>query len=126
MGSSPRAFIKLSKEAIVFQRPEFKRMETLPKAQNTLPEFSFVTSEGVKRLDLLRDLGGDEYEIVDFKTDEEPGDVKAKHGEQLAGYANALREYLQQRGKPARKVRTLVCLTAPSLPDTQRLVEITA
>lgn len=104
-------------------------LATLPPAREVKPEFSFETANGARRVDLLRVLDGDVVEIIDFKTEEPPAAgleqaIRQRHGEQLRGYAAALQEYMQARGRKVSAVRTLVCLTAPSLPANQRLVEI--
>ena len=104
-------------------------LATLAKASNELPEFGIMTPEGPRRLDLLRDLGEGEYEIIDYKTDRVQGDLaehaEANHGVQLREYAGALAEYLKLRTKPAKSIRLLVCFTDPEdLQPEQRLVEI--
>lgn len=101
----------------------------LPKARE-IPEFGLMTREGMRRLDLLRILGPNRYQIIDYKTDIFDGDAHAhaetEHGEQLRGYANALRDYLQARGQVSAEIGMFVCFTAPeSLQPEQRLVEIT-
>lgn len=105
-------------------------LATLAKAKHTLPEFGIMTPEGPRRLDLLRELDGDAFQIIDYKTDAVKGDLKqyaeAEHGSQLRAYATALEMYLAQRGRAARSIRLLVCFTAPDgLRPEQRLVEIT-
>jgi ATP-dependent exoDNAse (exonuclease V) beta subunit len=104
-------------------------LQTLGKAGSVLPEFGIMTADGPCRLDLLRDLGDGRYEIIDYKTDavEEnlAAHAEAEHGEQLRGYAHALGEYLQARGRAAKKIRLMVCFTAPDgLRPSERLVEI--
>lgn len=104
-------------------------LRTLPKAVVEKPEFSFVTPQGTRRVDLLRVLDGDRFQIVDFKSDELPqtGIAKAvteKHGDQLREYAGALREYITSRGKPCAGIDLYVCLSAGTLAPEQRLVEI--
>lgn len=106
-------------------------LNTLRPARQLLPEIDFLSVDGARRLDLLRVLDGDEYEIVDFKSDRaDVPDLQAyardAHGPQLQNYAGLLREYLAARGRPAKAVRMLVCFTAPEhLQPAQRLVEIT-
>lgn len=104
-------------------------LATLGKAERVLPEFGVMTPDGPRRLDLLRDLGDGCFEIVDYKTDNVSGDLAAHaenhHGEQLRAYASALSGYLQLRGVEPKKIRLLVCFTAPDkLQPEQRLVEI--
>lgn len=107
-------------------------LSKLPPAARVLPEFSFVTPQGAKRLDLLRDLGGDQYEIVDYKTDAVPETgvadaINARYGGQLRGYASALAEYLKSRKRPCCGIKLYVCLTGTAnLPARRRLVEIPA
>ena len=105
-------------------------LETLASAKNTLPEFGIMTPEGPRRLDLLRELDGDQYEIIDYKTDTVDGDLvshaNTNHGEQLRSYARALAGYLEMRGRKSARIRLLVCFTAPDgLRPAERLVEIT-
>jgi len=104
-------------------------LATLGKARRELPEFGFMTPDGPRRLDLLRELANGGYEIIDYKTDTVESDLaghaETHHGEQLRGYAAALREYLKARGREAKRVRLFVCFTAPDgLRPAQRLVEI--
>lgn len=104
-------------------------LSTLGTARRELPEFGFMTPDGPRRLDLLRELADGEYEIIDYKTDVVEGDftghAEFHHGEQLRGYATALRAYLKARGREAARVRLFVCFTAPDgLMPAQRLVEI--
>lgn len=104
-------------------------LATLGTARRELPEFGFITPEGPRRLDLLRELADGGYEIIDYKTDAVEGDLaghaEIHHGEQLRAYAAALREYLKARGREAKRVRLFVCFTAPDgLRPEQRLVEI--
>lgn len=100
-------------------------LNTLGPARHTLPEFTFLTAQGPRRVDLLRALDGDNYEIIDFKTDGEAGDVTLRHGPQLRGYGLALRDYLKARNQPAKSIRLLVCLASQTgLPPARRLVEI--
>lgn len=104
-------------------------LATLAQAQRVLPEFGIMTPEGPRRLDMLRELGDGCFEIIDYKTDSVGGDLaehaESQHGEQLRGYAHALTGYLQQRGYEPKRIRLLVCFTAPdNLQPEQRLVEI--
>lgn len=104
-------------------------LHRLPKALAEKPEFSFVTPQGVRRVDLLRVLPGDRFQIVDFKSDELPEAglaevIRQRHGEQLREYAGALREYITSRGKPCAGIELYVCLSAGTLAPDQRLVEI--
>lgn len=104
-------------------------LATLRPAQRLLPEFEIMTREGLRRFDLLRELDGDEFEIVDYKTDiVESGlaeHATTRHAEQLRFYGRALADYLASRGKAPRRVRLLVCYTAPDgLQPGERLVEI--
>ncbi|MBE7492515.1 MAG: UvrD-helicase domain-containing protein [Planctomycetes bacterium] len=105
-------------------------LRTLPPAIEEKPEFSFVTTEGARRVDLLRVLAGDRFQIIDFKSDEIPRAGLAqvmdeKHGTQLRDYARALRSYLESRGRPCSGVDLYVCLSgARTLAPEQRLVEI--
>ncbi|MBK9975093.1 MAG: UvrD-helicase domain-containing protein [Planctomycetes bacterium] len=100
-------------------------LATLAPARHSLPEFTLVTPQGSRRVDLLRALDNHAYEIVDFKTDGEAYDVQQRHGPQLRGYGQALRDYLQARRQPVNSIRLLVCLASQTgLPPAQRLVEI--
>lgn len=103
-------------------------LATLPRARE-FPEWRIFDSDGERRLDLLRVRDGDEYDIVDFKTDRVSADqmaehARAEHGGQLRSYAGLLRRFLAMRGRKAAKLRLLVCFTAPEVPAGQRLVEI--
>lgn len=105
-------------------------LATLPVAKNTLPEFGIMTPEGPRRLDLLRELEGDCFEIIDYKTDAVKGELRAyaeaEHAAQLRAYAGALTDYLALRNHTPAKIRLLVCFTAPEdLRPAERLVEIT-
>lgn len=104
-------------------------LATRPVALRERPEFSLLTPQGARRFDLLRELEGDTYEIIDYKTDRVQGDLQAhaeaEHGQQLRAYARSLVEMLSARGKPPRLVRTFVCFTGPdALNPAERLVEI--
>lgn len=104
-------------------------LRTMPKALAEKPEFAFVTPQGTRRVDLLRVLAGDRYQIVDFKTDDPPqsGIARAiadRHGAQLREYGAALRAYITGRGKPCAGVDLYVCISAGTLAPDQRLVEI--
>ena len=105
-------------------------LRTLPKAMAEKPEFAFVTPQGVRRVDLLRVLPGDRYQIVDFKTDALPvtgiaESVAERHGNQLREYGAALQAYIIGRGKPCAGIDLYVCLaTAETLAPGGRLVEI--
>ena len=105
-------------------------LATLPPAKRILPEFGIMTPEGPRRLDLLRELDGDGFEIIDYKTDAVKGDLAAyaegEHGEQLRAYARALTDYLALRNRKPAGIRLVVCFTAPDgLRPAERLVEIT-
>lgn len=105
-------------------------LAALPAARLELPEFGVMTADGPRRFDLLRDLGENRYQIIDYKTDLFDGDprayAEAEHGEQLRGYARALQAYLNSRGTEAAEIGMFVCFTAPeSLQPGQRLVQIT-
>lgn len=117
-------------------RPEIsghvKRAEealaTLPRARE-FPEWRAFDSESERRLDLLRVRDGDEYDIVDFKTDRVSAETmaehaKTEHADQLRSYAALLRRFLATRGREAAKLRLLVCFTSPDVPADRRLVEI--
>jgi ATP-dependent helicase/nuclease subunit A len=106
-------------------------LATLRPARRSFPEFELMTPDGIRRFDLLRELEGDEFEIVDYKTDAvEVGLAEhalSRHGEQLRDYAHALADYLTRRGRAPRRLRLLVCFTAPDgLRPGERLVEIPA
>jgi ATP-dependent exoDNAse (exonuclease V) beta subunit len=92
-----------------------------------LPEWRMFDGESERRLDLLRSAD-DEFEIVDFKTDAFDGDPEAfardRHSEQLREYAGLLRKQLAARRITPKKLRLLVCFTAPGIPDDKRLIEI--
>jgi ATP-dependent helicase/nuclease subunit A len=106
-------------------------LATLKPARRLLPECEVMTAEGVRRFDLLRELDGDQYEIIDYKTDTiETGleqHAELAHGAQLRLYGRALTDYLALRGRAPKRVRLLVCFTAPDgLRPGERLVEIPA
>ncbi|MCB9893267.1 MAG: UvrD-helicase domain-containing protein [Planctomycetes bacterium] len=104
-------------------------LETLPTAKRLLPEFGIMTPDGPRRLDLLRELSDGSFEIIDYKTDAVDGSLaeyaEAEHGRQLRGYADALADYLNSRGRKPGRIRLLVCFTAADgLRPSERLVEI--
>jgi ATP-dependent exoDNAse (exonuclease V) beta subunit len=89
-----------------------------------------MTPDGPRRLDLLRELNVDCFEIIDYKTDAVQDDfgihAELEHGDQLRAYAEALTAYLTLRGRKPARIRLLVCFTAPDgLRPDERLVEIT-
>lgn len=92
-----------------------------------VPEWRVFDGDSERRIDLLRSAD-DEFEIVDFKTDAVTGDPEAyareRHSEQLRQYAGLLRKQLAARRLKPKKLRLLVCFTAPGIPDHKRLVEI--
>jgi len=105
-------------------------LRMLPKAEAEKPEFAFVTPQGSRRVDLLRVLSGDRYQIVDFKSEDAPQagiteTIRARHGEQLREYGRSLQEYLAGRGRACKSIELFVCLSADALAPDQRLVEIT-
>lgn len=117
-----------SELAAHFQRAR-QALATRPVALRERPEFGLLTPQGARRLDLLRELEGDTYEIIDYKTDRVQGELQAhaetEHGPQLRVYARSLVEMLTARGKPPQLVRTFVCFTGPdALNPAERLVEI--
>jgi ATP-dependent helicase/nuclease subunit A len=104
-------------------------LATLKPARQTLPECEVMTAEGVRRFDLLRELDDDHYEIIDYKTDAIDAGLEqhaeTAHGAQLRLYSRALTDYLALRGRAPKRIRLLVCFTAPDgLRPSQRLVEI--
>ncbi|MBZ0135377.1 MAG: UvrD-helicase domain-containing protein [Planctomycetes bacterium] len=105
-------------------------LATLGRAKHTHPEFGIMTPDGPRRLDLLRELDGDAFEIIDYKTDAVTTDLaqhaELAHGDQLRAYASALTGYLALRDRKPARIRLLVCFTAPDdLRPGERLVEIT-
>lgn len=112
-------------------RHALEALGTLGSARRTLPEYEFMAETGMLRLDLLRELEGDRFEIIDYKTDRIDDiarlatHAESEHGEQLRRYGNALENWLNARGRKPAQIRLLVCFTQPeSLQPGQRLVEI--
>ena len=103
-------------------------LSTLPAAKE-LPEFGVVTPEGKRRIDLLRDVGDGQFQIVDYKSDAVTltnVETKAEeHRQQLEGYRAALIALLESRGEPVNNVELFVCFTAPEeLQPEERLVKL--
>jgi ATP-dependent exoDNAse (exonuclease V) beta subunit len=100
----------------------------LPAARE-ITEFGLLTSQGKRRIDLLRAVGEGRYQIVDYKSDaidKDELDSKAEeHRQQLVEYGEALTVLLESRGEEVRQVELFVCFTAPDgLQPAQRLVQI--
>ncbi|MCF6227986.1 MAG: UvrD-helicase domain-containing protein, partial [Planctomycetes bacterium] len=103
-------------------------LSTLSAAKE-LPEFGVITAEGRRRIDLLREVGGGHFQIVDYKSDAVTlNDVEAKaeeHRQQLEGYRVALTTLLESRGEPISSIELFVCFTAPEdLQPEERLVKL--
>jgi ATP-dependent helicase/nuclease subunit A len=103
-------------------------MAGLPECKRTIPEFGVITPEGPRYIDLLRDLGGGRYQIIDYKSDRVTGDTtnhaEQRHGDQLRAYGEALRRLLEAREAEFRDIELFVCFTAPEI-KTNRLIKIT-